>query len=54
MNEPNGDGTFNLTTTLRIKFYRSDNGKTFRCVVQPEPERGETILVDREVYVWCK
>ena len=54
MSEPKGDGKFKMTVTLKIKFYRSDNGKTFRCVVLPEPERGDKVTADRKVFVWCK
>ena len=54
VSEPNADGTFKLTTTLQMKFNRGDDGRTFRCIVQPQPGRGERVTQDRRIFVRCK
>ena len=54
MTEPNGDGTFKLTTTVLMRFKRRDDGEKFRCIVQPRPGRGDKVIKDRTVFVRCK
>ena len=54
VSESNGDGTFKLTTTLQIKFNKSDDGRTFRCIVQPQPGRGDKVTKDRRIFVHCE
>ena len=54
MREANGDGTFKLTTTVRMRFERRDDGEKFRCVVQPQPGRGNKVTEDRKIFVRCK
>ena len=54
MREPNGDGTFKLTTTLRMRFERRDDGERLRCIVKPKSGRGTKIAKDRRIYIRCK
>ena len=54
VSKANGDGTFKLTTTLQMKFNKSDDGRTFRCIVQPQPGRGDKVTTDRRIFVRCK
>ena len=52
--EPNADRTFKLTTTLVIKFNKSDDGDSFRCIIQPQSGRGNKVTKDRRIFVRCK
>ena len=52
MSESNGDG---LRTTVWMEFNRNDDGDSFRCIIQPQPGRGNTVSkMDRRIFVRCK
>ena len=54
VSESNGDGTFKLKTTLQMKFNKSDDGDSFRCIVQPQSGRGDKVTTDSRIFVRCK
>ena len=51
VSESNGDGTFKLKATLQMKFNKSDDGDSFRCIVQPQPGCGNKVTTDRRIFV---
>ena len=54
MISPKGYGTFELTTTVQMRFERHNDGEKLRCIVKPKPGRGTKITKDRRIYVRCK
>ena len=51
MMEDLGSGTLKISSKIQRTFMRSDDGRKFRCVVQPYPGKGNKVIKDRRIYV---